>query len=113
VSKIKIIILSSILIVLISAIIFSIFKLNQQNKSLKTQSSNPTTTDTKIIDWKETINLIKDCQIKVIFQSRNLQVNLRDKNNQTYQTKEPKFNAIIDLAQEWQGPCDLVQTITE
>jgi len=113
VSKIKIIIISSILITLVVAIVFSIFKLNQQNHSLQTSSTSPTPSETKNISWEEASKLIENCQIKVIFQSRNLQVNLRDKNNQTYQTKEPKFNDIINLAQEWQGPCDLVQTITE
>jgi predicted PurR-regulated permease PerM len=113
VTKIRLVIYLSIFIVLVVAVVFSIFKLNQQNQTITKQNTVPTPTETKIIDWNETTKLIQDCQIKVIFQSRNLQVNLRDKNNQTYQTKEPKFNDIVKLTQEWQGPCDLVQTVTE
>lgn len=68
---------------------------------------------TKIIDWNTTEKLLSNCQIKVIFQKRNLEVTLRDQNDQIYQTTEPKFNAISELTKKYQGPCDIVQTITE
>jgi hypothetical protein len=113
VTKIRLTIYLLIFTILIIAIVFSILKLNQKNHSLPQNSVIPIPTETKVIDWVQTTKLIQDCQIKVIFQSRNLQVNLRDKNNQTYQTQEPKFNDIVKLTQEWQGPCDLVQTVTE
>lgn len=69
--------------------------------------------ETKEISWETTEKLLSNCQIKVIFQKRNLEVTLRDENDQIYQTTEPKFNAISELTKKYQGPCDIVQTITE
>lgn len=67
----------------------------------------------KDIDWNTTEKLMSNCQIKVIFQKRTLEVTVRDRNGQVYQTTEPKLNAIFDLVKKYQGPCDIVQTITE
>ncbi|NCU31975.1 MAG: hypothetical protein EOM23_03345 [Candidatus Moranbacteria bacterium] len=69
--------------------------------------------ETKIIDWDTADKLMSSCQIKVIFQKYNLEVTLRDRNGQIYQTTEPKINDIFNLAKKYQGPCDIVQTITE
>lgn len=68
---------------------------------------------TKIINWETTEKLMASCQIKSIFQKRNLEVTLRDQNGQIYQVTEPKLNAISELANKYQGPCDIIQTISE
>ena len=67
----------------------------------------------KNIDWATTEKLMSNCQIKVIFQKHTLEVTIRDRNGQVYQTNEPKIDAIFNLAKKYQGPCDIVQTITE
>jgi len=69
--------------------------------------------ETKIIDWETADKLMSNCQIKVIFQEYNLEVTLRDRDGQIYQTTEPQIDAIFDLAKKYQGPCDIVQMITE
>ena len=74
---------------------------------------NATPGQTNIIDWDTADKLMSNCQIKVIFQKSNLEVTLRDRQDQIYQTTEPKLNAIFDLAKKYQGPCDIVQTITD
>lgn len=67
----------------------------------------------KTIDWETADKLMASCQVKVIFQKHNLEVTLRDRNSQIYQTTEPKIDAIFNLAKKYQGPCDIVQMITE
>jgi hypothetical protein len=74
---------------------------------------NVTPGEIKIIDWETTEKLLSTCQIKVIFQKRNLEVTLRDQNDQIYQVTEQKLNDISQLAKKYQGPCDIIQTITE
>jgi hypothetical protein len=74
---------------------------------------NVTPGEIKIIDWETTEKLLSTCQIKVIFQKRNLEVTLRDENNNIYQTTQTKLNDISKLAQKYQGPCDIIQTISE
>lgn len=74
---------------------------------------NVTPGQTNLIDWNTADKLMSNCQIKVIFQKSNLEVTLRDRNDHIYQTTEPKFNAIFDLVKKYQGPCDIVQTITD
>jgi len=113
VTKKQKIIYSIIFILFISAITICIIKLNSQ-KSTTTQTL-PTEKNLtpKDIDWETASNLIRNCQIKVIFQARTLQVNLRGHDNQIYYTSEPKFNDVINLAKEVQGPCDIIQTVTE
>ena len=69
--------------------------------------------EVKIIDWEIAEKLLSNCQIKVIFQKRNLEVTLRDQNDQIYQVTQPKINAISKLAKKYQGPCDIIQTISE
>lgn len=66
------------------------------------------------IDWDTATKLVKDCQIASIYQSRSLQVSLRSQDRNTvYYTSEPKFNDIINLLQEVQGPCDIIPYVTE
>lgn len=67
----------------------------------------------KNIDWETAEKLMASCQIKIIFQKRNLEITLRDANNQIYQTTQTKLNDISKLAKKYQGPCDIIQTITE
>ena len=74
---------------------------------------NITPGEPKSIDWDTADKLMSNCQVKVIFQKRTLDVTLRDRDGQIYQTTEPKIDAIFDLAKKYQGPCDIVQMITE
>jgi hypothetical protein len=74
---------------------------------------NVTPGQTNTITWDTVDKLMSNCQIKVIFQKSNLEVTLRDRQDQIYQTTEPKLNAIFDLVKKYQGPCDIVQTITD
>lgn len=69
--------------------------------------------ETKIIDWQTAEKLMSSCQIKVIFQKHDLTVTLRDQTDQIYQVTEPNIDAIFDLATKYQGPCDIIQMITE
>ena len=112
VTKKQKIIYSIIFILFISAVTICIVKLNSQ-KSTTTQTLPAGNLIPKDIDWQTATDLIKSCQIKVIFQSRTLQINLRGHDNQIYYTSEPKFNDVINLAKEVQGPCDIIQTVTE
>jgi len=67
----------------------------------------------KNIDWETVDKLMKSCQIQVIHQKSNLEVTLRGNNGQIYQTTQEKLNDISKLAKKYQGPCDIIQTITE
>lgn len=104
-----------ILIILIASLGLTITKLatdnhkSQQNSEINSTSSE----DVKNIDWNTATKLMADCQVKVIFQKHTLEVSLRTHDHQLYQTTEPKIDAIFDLAKKYQGPCDIVQMITE
>lgn len=111
-----------IYLLLITAILaatgLSITKLMEQNSRYVASEEIFTVPDvtpgiTKLIDWETTEKLMASCQIKVIFQKRNLEVTLRDQNDQIYQTTQTKLNDISQLAKKYQGPCDIIQTITE
>ncbi|MDD4937993.1 MAG: hypothetical protein PHX34_03170 [Candidatus Shapirobacteria bacterium] len=103
----------AIFIVLIITIVLCLLKLRFFSPSTSSSAVPTSSITTQIIDWDTASDLIKNCQIKVIFQSRNLQINLRGHDNQIYQTTEPKFNDVVNLAKEVQGPCDIIQTVTE
>lgn len=101
-----------IFIVFILTIVFCLIKLTASS-SATSQTNSPINNTVQDIDWATATNLIKNCQIKVIFQARTLQINMRGHDNQLYYTLEPKFNDVINLAQKVQGPCDIIQTVTE
>ena len=108
------------IIAIIAATGLAISKLLEENNHSYTAPTEETFVvpditpgETKIIDWTTAEKLMQTCQIKVIFQKRNLEVTLRDKNDQIYQTTQSQINDISQLAKKYQGPCDLVQTITE
>lgn len=105
-SLIFVLIFTSLLITIIHLI-----KL-QATSSPKLQSTNQISPlPTSQISWQEAHQLMADCQIKAIFQQRNLEVTLRTKSNHIYHTTQPKINDIINLAKKYQGPCDLIETI--
>lgn len=105
------------LFILVAAIGLSITKLIQNNNSVS--GSNDTFLTSKAseeiqnVDWKTASQLMRDCKVKVIFQKHNLEVTLRTHDHQIFQTIEPKIDDIFDLAKKYQGPCDIVQMITE
>lgn len=106
------------IIAILGAIGLSISKLAQENSQYVAAENtfivpDVTPGETKIIDWEITEKLMSNCQIKSIFQKRNLEVTLRDQNGQIYQVTQTQPNAISELAKKYQGPCDIVQTITE
>ena len=109
----KIILLSGIsLIILIILISFLIIRNKTKKSRLPSQPQNQSVI-VQDIDWDTASNLIKNCQIRVIFQAKTLQLNLRGVDNQLYYTLEPKFNDVVDLAKQVQGPCDIIQIVTE
>lgn len=109
----KTILLSGIfLIILIVLISFFIIRNRSKNHRLPSQPQNQSTI-VQEINWDTASNLIKNCQIRVIFQAKTLQLNLRGFDNQLYYTLEPKFNDVVDLAKQVQGPCDIIQIVTE
>ena len=107
-----------LIVAILAGIGLSISKLAQENSQYIASEEifvvpNITPGETKIIDWETAEKLMATCQIKVIFQKRDLEVTLRDHSDQIYQVTEPEFDAISTLAKKYQGPCDIVQTITE
>jgi len=115
IKKIKkkiIIFLGIFLIIVIFLISFFIIKNKSKNRQLPSQPQNQSAI-VQEIDWATASNLIKNCQIRVIFQAKTLQLNLRGFDNQLYYTLEPKFNDVVELAKEVQGPCDIIQIVTE
>jgi hypothetical protein len=108
-----------LIIAIIAATGLSISKLIEENSHYTAPQeeiftvSDITPGVTKNIDWETTDQLMRSCQIKVIHQKNNLEVTLRDNNGQIYQTTQAKLNDISQLAKKYQGPCDIIQTITE
>ena len=94
---------------------FAIFKLIEQNKVNPQPPSQPTLAplETKIIKWDQAEQLMADCQVKSVFQNHQLEVTLRTYDNQIFQTTETKIDDIFKLAKKYQGPCDIIQMITE
>ena len=109
--KIYLVLFSFILV----ASFFAIFKLIQQNKLESQPIAQPTPIplETKIINWDQAEQLMSECQIKSVFQKHDLSVTLRTHDHQIFQTIEPKIDDIFSLAKKYQGPCDIVQMITE
>lgn len=112
INKKIIIILGIILIIVVILISFLIIRNKTKNRSLPSQPQSQSVI-VQDIDWATASNLIKNCQIRVIFQARTLQLNLRGVDNQLYYTLEPKFNDVVNLAKQVQGPCDIIQIVTE
>ena len=107
--KIYLVLFSIILI----ALLFAIFKLTQQNNLPSSAEPNFIAPETQNIDWQTASKLMEDCKVKVIFQKHNLEVILRTHDHQIFQTIEPKIDDIFNLAKKYQGPCDIVQMISE
>ena len=114
-SSLRQIIYLLLFIILIAAAGLSITKLAQDNSVSGNNSDvvNTSASESQNIDWNTATQLMRDCQVKVIFQKHNLEVSLRTHDLKIYQTVEPKIDAIFDLAKKYQGPCDIVQMITE
>ena len=94
---------------------FAIFKLINQNKATSQYSTqqNSSQLETQKISWNQAEKLIADCKIKSVFQNHLLEVTLRTYDNQIFQTTEPQINDVFKLAKKYQGPCDIIQMISE
>jgi hypothetical protein len=94
---------------------FAIFKLIGQNKTISQSPFQPTLTPlkTQTISWNQAEQLMVDCQIKSVFQKHDLTVTLRTYDNQIFQTTENQIDDIFKLAKKYQGPCDIIQMISE
>lgn len=94
---------------------FAIFKLIKQNKDISQFSSQPTLAplEARNISWQQAEQLMADCQIKSVFQNHKLEVTLRTYDNQIFQTTQTKIDDIFNLAKKYQGPCDIIQMISE
>jgi isocitrate dehydrogenase len=115
-SKLRILIYSTILLVILLALFISIFALVKKNNNQNT-SIIPTPTSIPVIKeitWPEAVNLIQNCKIKSIFQKRKLEVTLTDKEGTVLKTIEPKFNDIFNEINHLRSDCnDIIQAITE
>ena len=105
----------SIFSLILIASFFAIFKLIGQNKAISQSSSQPTITplETQTIKWEQAEQLMADCQVKSVFQNHQLEVTLRTNDNQIFQTTQTKIDDIFNLAKKYQGPCDIIQMISE
>jgi hypothetical protein len=118
VTKIRIIIYSIALLIILLGLFVSIFGLIKKNNSQITSANGKPTESTPAtiteITWPEAVNLIQTCQIKIVFQKRKLEVTLTDKNGLVFKTTEPKFNDIFIETNHLRSDCnDIIQTITE
>lgn len=99
---------------IIISLIIIIIRLIQTRPNPDTISNQPSSLSTLPeyqITWEQTEQLMANCDVKSIFQQHNLKVTLRSKSDQIYYTIEPEIDAIMKLAQKYQGPCDIIQTI--
>lgn len=114
-TKKRLIIYIFLFVLILSALIICIFALIKKNPK-KDLSYSVTPTPIQIIEitWPEAINLIQTCQIKAVFQKRNLDLTLTHKDNRVFKTTESKFNDIFNETNHLRSDCnDLIQTITE
>ncbi len=114
-TKVRILIYSIALIVILLGLFASIFGLIKKNNNQNTPNI-PTSTPLPIteISWPEAVDLIQNCQIKTIFQKRKLEVTLTDKEGFVFKTIEPKFNDVFNETNHLRSDCnDIIQTITE
>jgi sensor histidine kinase regulating citrate/malate metabolism len=101
----------SLLFLIICLIILALFFIqkNRKKPTLNFSSSEPSE-----ISWAKAVDLIQNCQIRTVFQKKNLEVALTQKDNQVFNTTEPKFNDIFNETNHLRSDCnDIIQTITE
>ena len=105
----------SIFCIILIASFFAIFKLIRQNKTYSQSQLLPTPVplETQNISWERAEQLMSECQIKSVFQKHDLSVTMRGHNNQIYETTQSKIDDIFKLAKKYQGPCDIIQMISE
>ena len=88
-----------------------------QNGGIETEGQTQNSSqniNTRDISWQEAITLLQECKITSIYQKHNLTVTLTDKNNQVYQTTEPKLDDIIYQTSRLRSDCnDIITTVTE
>ena len=88
----------------------------KRNKPNSPAITAPTATPSPLteITWEQTINLLQGCQIYSVYQKRNREIILTDKNNQTFKTTEPKLNDITYQTNHLRSDCnDVINVITE
>ena len=102
-----------VLLILLFACWIKLFYLQKGETETKRQIQN-SSQDTRDISWQEAITLLQECKITSIYQKHNLTVTLTDKNNQVYQTTEPKLDDIIYQTSRLRSDCnDIITTVTE
>jgi len=88
----------------------------KRNKTNSPTTIAPTATPSPLteITWQQTIDLLQECQIYSIYQKRNREIILTDKNSQTFKTTEPKLNDITYQTNHLRSDCnDVINVITE
>lgn len=101
------------LLIVIALFIF-VFINDNKNKSVSVTTSTITAVPIVDITWDKALNLLNECQIQSIFERRNLEVFLYDKDNHTFKTTEPKRGDIIYKINHLPSTCpDTIKTITE
>lgn len=113
-TKIRIIIYSIIFIILLLGLSICIFGLTKNSNKSNLETTSLTPLPLKEISWQEAVDLVQNCQIKTIFQKRNLEITLTSKDKVVYKTIEPKLNDIFEETNHLRSDCnDEIQTITE
>lgn len=113
-AKTRITIYSIIFIFLLIGLSVCIFGLVKNNNKSNLETSSITLLPLKEITWTEAVNLIQNCQIKTVFQKRNLEVTLTNKDKLVFKTIEPKLNDIFNETNHLRSDCnDIIQEITE
>ena len=110
-----------IFIVLISVLFTTIFNLvffhPQNNQAINNSSETiPVVSVSPVIkiSWPEAVDLIQSCQVRSVFQKHNKTVTLTSKNNQVFETTEPKIDDIFNQTNHLRSDCnDIITTITE
>lgn len=105
-----------LLFFLLIVICLFIFVFINDNKTKTISITTPTITAVPIVDitWDQALSLLDECQIQSIFERRNLEVFLYDKDNHTFKTTEPKRGDIIYKINHLPSTCpDTIKTITE
>jgi len=115
VTKTRLIIYISILLLIVSALVVCIFKLAQKAKPTNPKTVEEITPSPIVeITWPEAVNLIQNCQIKIVFQKHSREITLTSKDNSVYKTTEPKIDDVFNETNHLRSDCnDVIQTITE
>lgn len=113
-AKIRITIYFIVLTSITLALIVCIFTLTKKEKTINQEAIEIIPPPIIQINWDEAVNLVQNCEIKIVFQKHNREVTLTHKDNRIFKTIEPKIDDIFIETNHLRSDCnDIIQTITE